>query len=185
MPSRAAAEPAATFSAPQAPALTATGQPALALTATAALAGPSTAPAAMQPRKKTSRLESILAELLAARRAGDSERLAALGGSPHIDLAANTVRVILEMDRDPEAHQAGPPVIEEVTLENGQKARIEHAPPIAIRGDLAQSIAATGATYETAYENLVQVLAPFDSLEALAQIPDVRLVRLPYPAGQQ
>lgn len=136
-----------------------------------------------QPQKESSRLESILAELLAAYRAGDDERLAALGGSPHTDLAVSTVRVILEMDRDPEARQAGPPVIEEVTLENGQKARIEHAPPIAIREDLAQAIAATGATYETAYENLVQVLAPFDSLEALAQIPDVRLVRLPYPAG--
>ncbi len=128
-------------------------------------------------------LDSYLAKVYAASLAGDSAALAALGGNPNVDLAAGTVRVILEMDRSPEAHQAGPGVVEVVTLADGRKVEIQHAPPIAIRDDLAQAIAATGATYETAYEDLVQVLAPFGSLPGLAQIPDVRLVRPPLPAG--
>lgn len=53
-----------------------------------------------------------------------------------------------------------------------------------IRPHLAAAIAATGAIYETANGDLVQVVAPFASLEALAALPDVRMVRLPYPAGR-
>ncbi len=140
-------------------------------------------PAADEREAAIPHLDATLAQIYAAHRAGDQARLAALAGGPHIDLAAGTARVILEMDRDPEAHQSGPPVVEEITGADGQVTRIEYAPPIAVREDLAQAIAATGATYETAYENWVQVLAPFGSLPALAQIPAVRLVRLPFAAG--
>lgn len=118
-----------------------------------------------------------------AYQAGDRDRLAVLGGNPHVDLAAGTVRVILEMDRDPEA-RPGTPTVEVITTESGQRVEIHHAPPVAIRPDLAAAIAATGAIYETANGDLVQVLAPFASLEALAALPDVRMVRLPYPAGR-
>ncbi len=128
-------------------------------------------------------LDDTLAQLVAAFRAGDSERLAALAGNRHIDLAAGTVRVILEMARDPEAHQAGTPIVEEVKGADGQVTQIVHLAPIAIREELAQAIAATGATYETATESLVQVLAPFGSLEALARIADVSRVRLPSAGG--
>ena len=55
---------------------------------------------------------------------------------------------------------------------------------MAIVAELDASIAATGAIYETAYENWVQVLAPFDSLEALSELPGVTYVRLPYPVQQ-
>lgn len=137
----------------------------------------------MTPSHRANRLEPFLAELAAAYRAGDGERLAALGGNPHIDLAAGTARVILEMDRDPEA-QPGTPTVEVIVTEGGQRVEIHHAPPVAIRTDLAAAIAATGAAYETANGDLVQVLAPFGSLEALAALPDVRRVRLPYPAGR-
>lgn len=133
------------------------------------------------PRQPT-RLEPFLAELAAAYRAQDRDRLAALSNHPHVDLAAGTVRVILELDRDPQA-RPGTPTVEIITTESGQRVEIQHAPPVAIRADLAAAIAATGATYETANGDLVQVLAPFASLEALAALPDVRLVRLPFPAG--
>ncbi|RIK26534.1 MAG: hypothetical protein DCC52_10185, partial [Chloroflexi bacterium] len=65
---------------------------------------------------------------------------------------------------------------------DGRTVEIQREPPIAIRADLAQAIAATGAVYETAYQNQVQVLAPFASLEALTKIPGARFVRLPYAA---
>ena len=55
---------------------------------------------------------------------------------------------------------------------------------MAIVAELDASIAATGAIYETAYENRVQVLAPFDSLVALSELPGVTYVRLPYPVQQ-
>ena len=45
-------------------------------------------------------------------------------------------------------------------------------------------IEGTGAVYETAYANLVQVLAPIDGLAALSDLPGVSYVRLPYPAQQ-
>lgn len=135
------------------------------------------------PPRQDSRLDPFLAELTAAYRAGDRDRLAALGGNPHVDLAAGTVRVILELARDPEA-RPGTPTVEVITTEGGQRVEIHHAPPVAIRPDLAAAIAATGAIYETANGDLVQVLAPFASLEALAALPDVRMVRLPYPAGR-
>jgi len=131
------------------------------------------------------RLESRLAELYLAAAAGDEESLAAFAGQEHVDLAAGTVRVILEMDVDPEAHQAGPATVETVVLADGQTVQIEHAPPVAIRPDLAAAIAAAGATYETAYEDWVQVLAPFTRLGALSEIEGVRYVRLPLPAQRQ
>ena len=99
-----------------------------------------------------------------------------------MDPAAAAVRVILEMNESPAAHAVGRPGLETVTLPDGRTAQITHTPPITIRQDLAEAIAAAGATYETAYENWVQVLAPLASLEALAQIPGVRIVRLPFPA---
>ena len=71
-----------------------------------------------------------------------------------------------------------------MALPNGTQATIEHAPAIAIRAELEAAIAASGATYETAYEKWVQVLAPIDSLVALTEVPDVARVRLPYPAHE-
>ena len=144
--------------------------------------GVTSTPSAGQPAAPPA-LESTLAQLFAAYSTGDPARLAAFAGQPHIDLAAGTVRVILELERSPEAHPAGPAATEVITATGGQPTIIEHAPPIAIRPDLAAAIAATGATYETAYGDWVQVLAPFASLPALASLPDVRSVRLPFPAG--
>ncbi len=139
--------------------------------------------AGVEATRQAGRLEPLLAELAAAHRERDLVRLAALGGNPHVDLAAGTVRVILELDRDPEA-RPGTSTVEVITTENGQRIEIHHAAPVAIRPELAAAIAGTGAVYETAHENLVQVSAPFGSLEALAALPDVRRVRLPYPAGR-
>jgi hypothetical protein len=127
-------------------------------------------------------LESGLVRLYRAALAGDQDTLATFAGQRHIDLASGTARVILEMDASPEAQSVGGPVIETIALEDGRTVQIEHAPRIAIRPDLAAAIAATGATYETAYQNWVQVLAPFTSLESLTQIAGVRYVRLPFPA---
>ena len=122
--------------------------------------GMTSAPPATRPVTPPG-LESSLAQLFEAYHAGDRARLATFAGQPNIDLERGAVRVILEMDRSPEAHPAGPAPTEIVTTESGRQVTIEHAPPIAIRADLAAAIAATGATYETAYENWVQVLAPF------------------------
>ncbi|MDH7485757.1 MAG: S8 family serine peptidase [Anaerolineae bacterium] len=126
-------------------------------------------------------LEDRLAQLYAAHEAGDSDRLAAFAGERHVDLAGAAVRVILEMGKSPEAHAVGGPGVESVALPDGRTAQIAHAPRVAIGQDLAEAIAAAGATYETAYENWVQVLAPLASLKLLAQIPGVRYVRLPFP----
>jgi len=134
--------------------------------------------------KGAGKLESMLAQIAAAYQASDQATLATFGGQRHVDLAQGAARVILEMDVDPQAHPAGGPTFETVALPNGRLATIEHAPPIAIRAELAAAIAATGASYETAYESWVQVLAPFASLEALSKIDGVRLVRLPFPAQQ-
>jgi|GEM_PF-865414 len=128
------------------------------------------------------RLESQLEQLYESAVFGTGRELATFGGQRHIDLAAGTARVILEMYVDPEAHQAGPARIETIDLGNGQTATVEHAPPVAIRADLLAAIQAAGATYETAYENWVQVLAPFPSMVALSEIAGVTRVRLPYPA---
>ncbi len=128
------------------------------------------------------RLESQLAQLYESAILGKGRPLETFAGQRHIDLAAGTARVILVMDADPEAHPAGPAWIETIDLGNGQTAQIEHAPPIAIRADLLAAIEATGARYETAYQNWVQVLAPFASLVALSEIEGVGWVRLPYPA---
>lgn len=136
----------------------------------------------MKDRVTIAGLEDSLAQLYAAYLAGDTSKLATFAGQRHVNLASSKARVILEMARSPEAQTAGEPRIEAVTLADGRTVQVYHAPPIAIRQDLAEAIAATGATYETAYENWVQVLAPLASLEALAQVPDVRYVRLPFPA---
>ncbi len=130
-------------------------------------------------------IESRLAQMMLAARAGDREQLATFSGERHLDVAAGTARVILEMGRSPEAHAVGGPTYEIVALPNGRTATIEHAPRIAIRPELAAAIAATGATYELAVDTLVQVLAPLDTLEALSKLADVAYVRLPYPAQQQ
>lgn len=92
------------------------------------------------------------------------------------------MRVILEMSYDPKA-VSGDPRIEAVTLEDTSVMEIHHAPQVAIRPDLAAAIAATRATLETAYENLIQVTVPAEGFAALSRIPGVRLVRLPYPAA--
>ena len=130
------------------------------------------------------RLESQLEQLYESAVLGKGRPLETFAGQRHINLTAGTARVILEMDIDPEAHQAGPATVKRVILESGQTATIEHGPPIAVRGDLATGIAATDATYETAYGNWVQVLAPFHSLVALSKIDGVRYVRLPFPAKE-
>jgi hypothetical protein len=127
-------------------------------------------------------VESTLAQLQAAYQVGDATQPAALGGNPHVDLADGTARVILEMAVDPEARPIGKAITEAVALASGRRAYIEHGPQIMVRAELTDAIAATGATYETAYENRVQVLAPIESIAALAEIPGVRAVRLPYPA---
>jgi hypothetical protein len=130
------------------------------------------------------RLESGLASLYESAVLGIGRPAESFAGQAHIDLKAGTARVIVEMDADPEAYPAGPATLEQVVLEDGRTAAIEHAPPIAIRADLEAAIAATGARYETAYRSWVQVLAPIGSLPALAQMDGVRVVRLPYPAMQ-
>ena len=130
-------------------------------------------------------LESRLAQMAEAYRVGDQEKLATFGGERHFDLATDTVRVIMEMARSPEAHAAGGPTYEVVALPSGKRATVEHAPQIVVRPELMDAIAAAGATYETAYENWVQVLAPLDSLEALSQIAGVAYVRFPFPAQEQ
>ncbi len=145
-------------------------------------AAPTLAASGGETKTSNDKLQAPLAQLVDAFHSGDPAKLATLGGDTTIDLQNNTVRVILEMENSPDAHPVGGSRIETATLPDGRTVQIDHGPAIAIRPDLAQAIATTGATYETAYGNWVQVLAPFSSLEALARIPDVRLVRLPYPA---
>ena len=140
--------------------------------------GPAAGPKSALP------LQSTLAQIAAAYRAEDQAALATFSDR-HIDLAAGTARVIIEMDVDPQAHKTGPNWFESVALPNGQLTTIEHAAPTAVRPDLAAAIAATGATFELAVDDLVQVLAPFSSLEALAKIEGVRYVRLPFPMQEQ
>lgn len=130
-------------------------------------------------------LDGQLSQLAAAYQKGDQAALAAFAGERHVDLAQGSARVILEMAVDPQAQAVGGPTYQQVALPGGRMATVEHAPRVAIRAELAAAIAATGATYETAYERWVQVLAPFDSLEALARLDGVAYVRLPFPAQQQ
>jgi len=130
-------------------------------------------------------LDAQLSQLAAAYQKGDQAALAAFAGERHVDLAQRSARVILEMAVDPQAQAVGGPTYQQVALPGGRMATIEHAPRVAIRAELAAAIAAAGATYETAYESWVQVLAPFDSLEALARLDGVAYVRLPFPAQQQ
>jgi hypothetical protein len=127
-------------------------------------------------------VEPALLQLEAAALTGSTEALAAHAGDPNVNLAAGTVRVILEMAVNPDARSVGSAHTKTVALANGQLAYVETAPSIAIRRDLADAIAAQGAQYETAYEDRVQVLAPVASITELAQLPGVRLVRFPYPA---
>jgi len=141
-------------------------------------------PTLIPPQKSSiSGLQDELAQLVAARQAGDQTKLSAYVQDRNVDLANNRVRVILEMDVSPDAHPADGPRIETVQLPDGKTAQIQHAPAIVIRPALAQAIAATGAVYETAYQNWVQVTAPIEALEALTKISGVRYVRLPYPAA--
>jgi hypothetical protein len=131
------------------------------------------------------KLQPRLAQLYQSAALSKGPSLDEFDKQDHIDVATGMARVILEMDVDPQARMAGAPTIEKVTLASGRTARIEHAAPTAIRSDLAAAVAATGATYELAVDDLVQVLAPFRSLKALSEIPGVRRVRLPYPAQAQ
>jgi hypothetical protein len=131
------------------------------------------------------KLEPQLAALYESAVLNSARPLETFAGQDHIDLVAGTARVIIEMDVDPQAHQTGPATLERVVLEDGRTATIEHAPPTAVRADLAAAIAATGAQYELGVGDLVQVLAPFRSLKALSEIPGVRVVRLPFPAQEQ
>ncbi len=130
------------------------------------------------------KLESRLAQLYESAVLGTGRPLETFAGQRHIDLEAGSARVILEMDADPGAHQAGAAQIETITGDGGT-ITVQHAPLIGIRADLESAIAATGATYETAYKTMVQVLAPFRSLPALGDIPGVRLVRYPFPSQTQ
>lgn len=128
-------------------------------------------------------LSPELAAMLAAYRAGDDQPailMAQVGGDPE----TGRLRVILEMAVDPEA-RAGPARTEVITLADGSQTTIEHAPQIKVRSDLAGAISTAGATVETAYENLVQVLTPVEGLERLSRIPGVSRIRLPYPAEPQ
>lgn len=141
-------------------------------------------PTLIPPQKSsTPGLQDELAQLVVARKSGDQTKLNAYAQDRNVDLANNRVRVILEMAVSPDAHPADGPTLETVQLPDGKTAQIQHAPAIVIRPALAQAIAATGARYETAYQNWVQVLAPIDGLEALTKISGVRYVRLPYPAA--
>lgn len=153
-----------------------------ATTAAAFNIAPSVLPSISRPAKNVSALQDQLAQMSAAAKSGEAAKLNSFSASQFVDLANKQVRIVLEMDADPDAHVARAPTIETVELSGGKTAQIQHAPAIAIRPALAQAIVATGATYETAFQNLVQVLAPFTSLEALAKISGVRYVRLPYPA---
>ena len=139
-------------------------------------------PSLIRQGTAVSALEDSLAQLYAAYKAGDSDKLATFAGQHHVDLAGATVRVILEMAESPEPQAVGGPSLETVALPDGRVAQIYRAPRIAIRQELADAIIAAGATYETAYENWVQVLTPLASLQALARVPGVRYVRLPFPA---
>jgi hypothetical protein len=133
-------------------------------------------------KSNLSKLDDRLAQIVVAFRARDQVTLASLAGVPDIDLKNNSARVILEMEISPDARPAGTPSTEIVTLPDGRSVQIQHAPAVAIRRDLEQAIIATGAKYETAFQNSVQVLAPFASLVALTEIPGVRLVRLAHSA---
>ena len=104
-------------------------------------------------------LDGQLSQLAAAYQKGDQAALAAFAGERHVDLAQGSARVILEMAVDPQAQTVGGPTYQQVALPGGRMATVEHAPRVAIRAELAAAIAATGATYETAYESWVQVLA--------------------------
>lgn len=128
------------------------------------------------------KLESQLASLYESAVLKTGRPPETFAGERYVDLATGMVRVIVDMNVDPQARKAGPATVETVKLDSSQTATIEHAPPIAIRADLAAAIAAAGAAYETAYRNWVQVLAPFGSLAALSKIDGVRVVRLPFPA---
>jgi len=129
-------------------------------------------------------LSDQLTGLVAAYRAGDEQELAALIRQYGGDAGQTTVRVVLEMTNDPEV-RLGEPRVEVITLKDGSKTEIQHAPEVTVRPDLAAAIAGAGAVIETAYENLVQVLTPVSGLEALSQISGVSRIRLPYPADSQ
>jgi hypothetical protein len=149
---------------------------------------PGAEPSAEEPQVEEPaypKLESQLAQLYESAVLDRGRALETFAGQDHVDLAAGKARVMIEMDVDPQAKQAGRPTIEKVALPDGRTAQVEHAAPVAIRGDLAKAIEATGATYELAVGDLVQVLAPFGSLKALSEMAGVRRVRLPYPAQEQ
>lgn len=126
-------------------------------------------------------LEPALSNLYLAYTSNDLSALQTFAGLEHVDLQDQVVRVILEMSIDPQP-KPGLPTYETVILEDGSSVTIEHAPQVTIRQDLLTEITDAGATYETAYKNLVQVLAPFNSLEQLTLIDGVDYVRLPLPA---
>lgn len=135
-------------------------------------------------KKAPGRLEDALAQLAAAHAVADQTALNALAANPHVDLAEESVRVILEMAIPIEAQTVSGSTREVIALPAGQRATIEHAPSVSINPIVTAMIEGTGAIYETAYANLVQVLAPIDGLVMLSDLPGVAYVRLPYPAQQ-
>jgi hypothetical protein len=139
----------------------------------------------LSPAKKSpGRLEDALAQLAAAHAVADRTALDALAANPYVDLAEESVRVILEMAISIEAQTVTGSSQEVIRLSTGQRATIEYAPSVSIHPIVTSMIEGTGAIYETAYANLVQVLAPIDGLAALSDLPGVSYVRLPYPAQQ-
>ena len=139
----------------------------------------------LSPAKKSpGRLEDALAQLAAAHAVADRTALDALAANPYVDLAEESVRVILEMAIPIEAQTVTGSSQEVIRLSTGQRATIEYAPSVSINPIVTSMIEGTGAIYETAYANLVQVLAPIDGLAALSDLPGVSYVRLPYPAQQ-
>jgi len=135
-----------------------------------------------RPQTAVPGLEDTLAQIYQAYRARDAETLATFAGLRHIDLKAQTARVVLVMAKDLSDELTLRTVVETVTLEDGRLAQIQHGQVSGIPPDLLAALTRLGVVYETAYRDLVQVVAPFDSLAALAQIEGVTYVRLPLDA---
>lgn len=104
--------------------------------------------------------------------------------TPYPSSGDESVRVILEVDSEPVTDTLDPPIPEIVTQPEGE-ITIWHAAPVAIDPDLQAAIESTGATYETAHDQWVQITAPVGALAALAELPEVRRVRFPLAAQVQ
>ncbi len=136
---------------------------------------------ALPAKSAPGRLESTLMHIATAYAAGDSAALSAFAAHPHVSLADEHVRIVMEMAIPIEA-QVTEGATEVVTLPGGERVTIEHAPNVTINPIMGAMIQGAGAHYETASQNLVQVWAPFSSLTSLSDLPGVSHVRLPYSA---